>query len=196
MQYSGFSNSSSVNADVCIPYATTKAIMIDFGAVQNLQATPLSGFSNVIGTGSSSIISIPFSYTSPVCVLKVDYDLPCGRITQSIAIYNTCYTQPLGTFSVYPNPANNTLKISNEITSSATQVNADLPLDMPTTSTNFEVKLFDDKAKLVLNDDNLSESKEVILDTQKIPNGTYYLHITQGKDIIKKQIIIQHNTMQ
>ncbi|WP_449438296.1 T9SS type A sorting domain-containing protein [Pedobacter steynii] len=30
------------------------------------------------------------------------------------------------------------------------------------------------------------------INTSDIPNGTYFLHIFQGKEIIKKQIIIRH----
>ncbi|MEO8794289.1 MAG: T9SS type A sorting domain-containing protein [Daejeonella sp.] len=36
------------------------------------------------------------------------------------------------------------------------------------------------------------KNNKVTLEIANIPNGNYFLHITEGKKTIKKQIIIQH----
>ncbi|MBC7912801.1 MAG: hypothetical protein H7Y07_01645 [Pyrinomonadaceae bacterium] len=39
---------------------------------------------------------------------------------------------------------------------------------------------------------NSSDKNSVTLDTRDIPTGTYYLHIHDNKELLKKQIIINH----
>lgn len=54
----------------------------------------------------------------------------------------------------------------------------------------FEVKLFNERGKLLRNAS--SKGGNVKLDTQQLPEGTFFLHIKRGEELIKRQIKIRH----
>ncbi|TAF46631.1 MAG: T9SS C-terminal target domain-containing protein [Sphingobacteriales bacterium] len=56
----------------------------------------------------------------------------------------------------------------------------------------FEISLYNDKGKVVTQHKNRAGNKDITLNTQHLPNGTYFLHIKEGNETIKKQIIKQH----
>jgi len=56
---------------------------------------------------------------------------------------------------------------------------------------DFEAKLLNQKGEVLLQGKNKKGAK-VVLKTKGIPNGTYYLHILDGKEVITNQIIIKH----
>lgn len=57
---------------------------------------------------------------------------------------------------------------------------------------SYHLKLYDDKGRVLAAVRSSGKNKETKIDTREIPNGNYFLHITDGRNIIKKQIIIQH----
>ncbi|TAH02023.1 MAG: T9SS C-terminal target domain-containing protein [Sphingobacteriales bacterium] len=182
---------SILEPTVCIPWGTSKQIKIRLRNVRNLQVTPIYGISTL--SSGSEYITYQFNYSLSVCVIIVDYDTDCGHIRNSIVVRNPCYN-PTYTFAVSPNPANSTLKISQETNLAPAQSKAATPLaqEIAVSKASFEVKLFDDKGNVVLNDKSMTDSKDITLNTQNIPNGFYFLHITEGKETVVKQIIIQH----
>jgi hypothetical protein len=89
-------------------------------------------------------------------------------------------------YNVYPNPAGNDLNI--EYTAQEDKTTEKLSI----TNNNKDIKLFNDKGEIMLSSVMKENESKLVLDTSKIPEGTYYLHITEGKETIKKQIIIKH----
>ena len=94
-------------------------------------------------------------------------------------------------YSYYPNPATDELNVSYEPISNNT---ADIEVantSVVKITEDFEAKLLDEKGKILLQGKNKKGSK-VVLKTKDIPNGTYYLHIVDGEEVITNQIIIKH----
>lgn len=117
--------------------------------------------------------------------MKLRVTTPCG-IIKSDLVFDIQDGSEDPYLSVYPNPANTQLNIEY------------LYNDKNYVSSNKNVKL--SKEITLLNDKGIAlktsvmgeEDSKLILDISKIPNGSYYLHITEGKETIKKQIIIKH----
>ncbi|MFD2731567.1 T9SS type A sorting domain-containing protein, partial [Pedobacter alpinus] len=80
-----------------------------------------------------------------------------------------------GNFNIYPNPANN-----------------ELNLEFQNYSNTREIKILNDKGDILISSQTKKGEKTLKLNTKDLKNGTYYLHITDGKETIKKQIIIAH----
>lgn len=60
-------------------------------------------------------------------------------------------------------------------------------------SNAINIRLVDDKGKVLREDKILQTEKTVSLNTETIPPGIYYLHILQSnRKIIKRQIVIKH----
>jgi hypothetical protein len=79
--------------------------------------------------------------------------------------------------AIYPNP------VSSELTVEYTDKNR--------ISNISSIKLINNKGETLKLLENINKTK-LLLNLDEIPNGTYYLHITEGKETIKKQIIIKH----
>jgi hypothetical protein len=95
-------------------------------------------------------------------------------------------------FNAYPNPANNTISISvNESNTKNTNTNTAVNNKLESTSKDFEARIYNAKGKILKAAKNIGK-REIKFDTSDIPTGTYYLHIFDEKNIIKKQIIINH----
>ncbi|WP_164891090.1 T9SS type A sorting domain-containing protein [Botryobacter ruber] len=88
-------------------------------------------------------------------------------------------------YTATPNPAEDELVVSY-------QQEADGAVTEDTKAQQFEVTLYDEKGKAVRRGKNASKVNKVVLDTRTLPNGTYILHITDEKETIKRQNLIQH----
>jgi Secretion system C-terminal sorting domain len=88
-------------------------------------------------------------------------------------------------FTIYPNPSGNQLTVSY---SSPSQNEAAAEPGMK----DFEIKLVNDKGRVIQQAKSMRESNSITIDTRNVSNGTYFLHITEGKETVKKQVIIQH----
>ncbi len=119
-------------------------------------------------------------------MIKVQVVNVCGTPIYSNSVSNTgeCKNMP---YVISPNPSNSSIKISTISTDDT---------GMPITSTGqaqrrFSYKLYTDKGKILREGEN-DGKEEVVIDIKDIPNGTYFIHITEGEEVIKKQVIIQH----
>lgn len=134
--------------------------------------------------GSSNWVSNPL-------VLNVRARNTCGT-SEWQTVYIDAYSSAM--FIVYPNPASNELTVSyKEVeTEEAKNTNSFASTPSKKTMPEFSVKLFDEKKKLLFSGNNKGSGESIKADIQHIPNGTYFLHIFQGKKVIKKQVIIRH----
>lgn len=89
-------------------------------------------------------------------------------------------------YNIYPSPAN------NELTIEYTEQEDEITEKLSITNINKDIKLFNGKGESMLSSIMRDNESKLVLDTSKIPDGTYYLHIIEGKETIKKQIIIKH----
>lgn len=90
-----------------------------------------------------------------------------------------------------PNPANNETTTQNQTADNTGQSTTVSPAADSKTQKSFSAELYNDKGKAIRSGKNGSNSK-IVFNTQDIPNGNYFLHIIDGKEVTKKQVIIQH----
>lgn len=142
-------------------------------------------YTGTIGNGQSTAnVEIGFPYGTSASSFWVECLVTsCG---QSYSIHRNgtvidCYFR--SSYTIYPNPAAEEINISfgDEQSNKENRV-----------VKNYEVRIFNEKGKMVKSAKNTSGSSIITISTSDIENGTYFLHIIDGKEIIKKQIIIQH----
>lgn len=92
-------------------------------------------------------------------------------------------------YSVYPNPANQTLTIDYQ---GNTGIEENSSESLMLILEEKQIKLFNDKGTEVKTATIRTGKSKTVLDTRDLPEGTYFLHITEAKETIKKQIIIKH----
>ncbi len=90
-----------------------------------------------------------------------------------------------------PNPANNETTTQNQTADNTGQSTTVSPAADSKTQKSFSAELYNNKGKAIRSGKNGSNSK-IVFNTQDIPNGNYFLHIIDGKEVTKKQVIIQH----
>ncbi len=192
--------SNALMANVCAT-VTRNTVVLDMGDALNIQAFALVGSAItpfVSSTGIYNTITFTYPLTTSSISLKVEYDVPpCGEhFSYIMTLLNNCNTS--ATYKVFPNSANTTLNITptpytdgNALRTSSVIDNSNNAIQN-IVSAPFEIMLYDDKGKLITQQKNEVGNKDITIDTQNLPNGTYFLHILDGKEVIKKQIIIQH----
>lgn len=137
--------------------------------------------------------SSPYFYSYESTNSQVDINLKtrnsCGT-SSPVFSSNATFYSPCGSFrfSVFPNPASNELKIGKKQNSSDKLTikpihNSDLP---------FYAKLINNKGQIIRSGASTSINENIVLNTQDVQDETYYLHISEGKEVIKKQVIIKH----
>lgn len=126
------------------------------------------------------------------------YEFPATCITISVSAVNSCGVGPeyITYFcppcrysfnaSIFPNPSDDEIRIKFQYPITKESLSSQNNIK------KFKAVLFDAKGNRRVESENKSIDNLISLDTSKIPNGTYYLHITDGKETIKKQIIIKH----
>lgn len=174
-------NPRIVNFNVC-----PGSILLSFPGVQNLQASLI--FGGPIGPqvyGTNIHWDFPmYNYYSTIS-MRVEYDLPCGHIVQTINFNKNCNSNYI--YSIYPNPTDSELTINSEDQISKTEASTE-----NISTQKFMAELINNFGEKIRVGDNLG-GKNIVLDTRNIPSGTYFLHITDENQVIKKQIIINHN---
>ncbi|MBC7653263.1 MAG: S8 family peptidase [Oligoflexus sp.] len=154
----------------------------------NWSLVPVPASYSIIGNGTNNIslgINNTGNYT-----LKVAVTTDCGMAYNDVAITVLSMAQCGGggfgfSMNYYPNPANTTLTVQYLETAPTSQ----------SSDASFKEKrviLLNEKGKVMKAESLNATAKKVILDIRDIPNGTYYLHVKDGKETIKEQIIIQH----
>ena len=88
--------------------------------------------------------------------------------------------------NIYPNPASSDLTIEYAPIENTSTKKTSI------SSKQKDIKLLNNKGEIMLFSMMKENELKLTLDTKNIPAGTYFLHITEGKKIIKKQIIIKH----
>lgn len=128
--------------------------------------------------------------------INVSYTDPCGNTaTSGVTIYSPCGTG--SRIASYPNPADQEMTVDYQTADSSNQAVTTDQTSTANSSTNsktlnsFSVELYNDKGK-VLKSGKSANGKGVVLNTADIQNGNYFLHVKDGKEVIKKQVIIQH----
>jgi len=100
-------------------------------------------------------------------------------------------------FVASPNPAASQLTVSQERTDAEDHnvISANKSMERASEEAmekkGFVVRLMDEKGKLMV-ESSSSSGEDIRINTASMENGTYFLHIRQGKDVIKKQIIVKH----
>lgn len=89
---------------------------------------------------------------------------------------------------VYPNSSNTELKISYVAEQMVNIANK----TKSTTLNDFNVKLIDNKGRVLKVGKTTPGDKNIMLKVADVPNGIYYLHIYEGKKVSKQQVVIFH----
>jgi hypothetical protein len=88
--------------------------------------------------------------------------------------------------AVYPNPASTELTISYPVNEkNGIPNNTNTPKD-------FKIKLLNNKGQILKSAASGKAGSKVVLPVSDIPNGTYFLHLQQGNNLTRQQIIVQH----
>ena len=114
----------------------------------------------------------------------------CGQVMylDDRNLYVSVYPSGYFSYKFSPNPASNELNIYYE---KSTNYSSSYNLIEKIDKRTFEAKLIDNQNNIL----RVAKSKiddRIVFNTSDIPNGTYFLHVKEGKEIIKQQIIIQH----
>ncbi len=119
--------------------------------------------------------------------IQLSYTNACG--TGNYGEYTTidCSTGGVSFYSAYPNPANDELNVRYKPDNKAVR-NAAQTGEIPV----FEAMLIDKEGKVLRTTKSNKGQESITLVTKEIANGMYFLHITAGKNVEKRQIIIQH----
>jgi hypothetical protein len=113
------------------------------------------------------------------------YTANCGWTDFSYAYF---YVNCNGMFNIgiYPNPVNDYVTISLENTKAEKRA----PSPASTSSATYEITFYDNQGQL-RRSATLKEGP-IQLSTANLPEGEYYIHVSQGKELFTKRIIIKH----
>lgn len=157
--------------------------------------------SNTNGNVSHNLSSSPTGYITlgggAYATVTCTVTTPCG----TLSITFNCYNYSGGGFrmAAYPNPANEQINVAATKTKDGQEnkdiqdegMAADKPVeDSDLIDIDAGVQLLD-KNNRVVQEGRLNKGK-LSLSVSKLPDGTYFLHMTFEDRQIRKQIIIQH----
>lgn len=147
-------------------------------------------------------VTIYFTALNQFIVLDAEITNSCGTVWKKFAFRctttNHCGVTPLRmapgpgikSLSVYPNPTSDELVVNMmQPYDQRTDMEA---LSRNTAASKFDYKLFNSNGTLVRSAKNNLSSQKVTINVKDVPNGEYFLHVIQGKEITKKQIIVKH----
>lgn len=127
-----------------------------------------------------------FVYETGTFILSFSLTNSCGvsqtQIPITVVDYGCIGGYP---YMVYPNPSSSELKISQKLVE-------DVGSAKKMGSNIFSVKLLNEKGKILKAGKVNANSREIVLQVADIPNGIYYLHIYEGKNVKKQQVVISH----
>lgn len=112
----------------------------------------------------------------------------CGyEVSKGISIPVTNCSGGGGTnWSVFPNPANDAMTVKYQPLKGRSDLGESF------TVPPFEVNVTNEEGRLLIDTKNSSGNDHITLNTANLPTGNYFLHIKTEKEIIKKQILIDH----
>ncbi|MCF0065860.1 T9SS type A sorting domain-containing protein [Dyadobacter chenwenxiniae] len=138
----------------------------DGGLVQGYGVFPNNGGNGI--AVRTQYLNTPLHLPTPLSIPRTINNNNTCKVTFSLYNYSSFYRTV-----VYPNPASNDFSIEAVVI-------ADMNL----------VESYSKKAN-ILSRKSFTQNK-INFDTEKLPNGTYFLHIGSGESKIMKQIQVQH----
>jgi hypothetical protein len=101
-------------------------------------------------------------------------------------------TTALTSVGVYPNPGDQVIRIAVSSDGPDGAVTAGEPAAAGADQAfpEYEIKVYDQYSQLKLTATTQRGNTE--LDTRALPNGVYFMHVRQGQEFIRKQIVIRH----
>jgi subtilisin family serine protease len=142
-----------------------------------------------VSGGAATVVQSGDAYVDINFHESVGYTIQAKVVTQCGEIWSPeAYISPYGgyeddySYSLSPNPSNDELTI--EYQAKEKEGLRTVP------GKNFNVALIDSKGQI--HRAGKSNGNRIVLNTQDMVAGTYYLHINDGKKLIKRQVIIKH----
>lgn len=170
------------------PYTVPGATQYTWSLSGQTPGITISASTNQVWANISAASYVP-SYLYAVSVTAQN---SCGLVTsshQTFRVYapgESCKGGIGGPTAVYPNPADNTLRVLFH-----SQTGDDDPLKKMITPAPVSLKLYNDKQQLVL--ESTCYTGEATLDTSALPDGNYVLHVSGYNLDEKRNIHIVHN---
>lgn len=135
---------------------------------------------------------VPTTYSSYGTV-RVSVNNGCGSPPHTGVTVFPCNYMAAGNFLIYPNPAEGELNVEyldkkKDSLHDSFEIESGLGGDN-FTEVVFQIELYDKQEKLVRTAESMSG--KVILDTNNLQPGTYFLQIRTGKEVFRKQVLIK-----
>lgn len=191
----GSGYASSGNVTFVNPY---NEVRLNMGILQYEQISYVTGpaprywyYDNI---NQRLIFSLPTGYSSGI-PFTWQVTKTGGSCPANITFFSNYIN--MSSFTVAPNPANSSVTVSQERMKSENGQDHSGPKSTDQNSSSnlakkaFTVKFIDEKGKVLVTSDSVN-GDAVQINTASLVDGTYFLHIEQGKDIQKKQIIVKH----
>ena len=157
----------------------------------NWSVYPVPASYNIDGNGTRYITfgtNNPGTYALRLAVTTACGTANANELSLTVLNSNDPNCGSFGSFIIYPNPAGDELTVINTDDSMQSSLADRSGIE----TGSYHLKLYDDKGKVLAAVKSNGKNKETKINTRDIPNGNYFLHITEGRNIIKKQVIIQH----
>ena len=124
--------------------------------------------------------------------ISVTYTDPCGETSyrEGTTIYSPCARGMA--FVVYPNPASSQLSVKFNTAPTGLQAISPDNATLSLSNTSFIAEVYDGQGRLLKKSQTKNNETELTFNTSDLVNGTYYLHIKAGTDVIEKQVYIKH----
>jgi hypothetical protein len=149
----------------------------------------------ISGSGSVGELVV---YQSGEYFVSLAVDTECGLVTvANINVNASDCTGGFNNFQAYPNPAGGTMTVTSqgEMQSLAgARTTGPATRAAKTSATKlipFTYKVYDQFGKVWLEGKSVS-GEDLKTDVSHIPSGTYYIHFINGKQVVRKQLIIKH----
>lgn len=118
----------------------------------------------------------------------------CGTSIYNGYAYNTTcggggYASTNQSVVIYPNPANNSMTVTNNSIPATMDASGNPNGNVPQ---SYRILVYNDKGQILKSAQNANGNTSINIGTADLANGNYFLHIIQGKNVIEKQIVVQH----
>ncbi|TCD28651.1 T9SS type A sorting domain-containing protein [Pedobacter psychrodurus] len=122
-----------------------------------------------------------YEFPANPITLNVRVKTSCG-ISPKLLEYDATYYPPCpSSWSIFPNPSSTQFEVAKSYGTSVKTADH---------TKAFQIRLLDSKGKVLRNGSAMSGKATVNIES--IPDGNYFIHILDGKEMIKKQVIIKH----
>lgn len=145
----------------------------------NTSTYPSLGWSSG-GTATYAYIQFIFDQNNAWMSWRVTAYNGCGSTVQNVAFYSL-YAEDF-VYAVYPNPTSSVLSISSFAKDPTSRNLA--------AKRKFSVSLYNERGKMLKSEKE--GTGDINLNVLDVPEGKYFLHIKEGKKVIKKQVLIKH----